>query len=158
MILVPLSHRAHSFKSAGKYAMVDECDWQFVQFWNWSLSTGYAFNSMTGVFMHAFLMSPEIGQQIDHVNGDKLDNRRSNLRFCNSSQNQMNRRGNSDNASGYKGVHFDKGCINPWTARIKIGDSYVRLGHYETKEEAAQAYNEAAINNYGPWARINVIR
>lgn len=158
MKLVPLHHREDSVKSHGRFAMVDDEDWEFVQFFNWSLTGGYAVNCMTRIMLHVFLMSPEPGFHVDHWNGDKLDNRRSNLRIATVSQNSMNRRSDSYGKSGYKGVHFDKGCINPWTARIKIGDSYVRLGHYETKEEAAQAYNEAAINNYGPWARINVIR
>jgi hypothetical protein len=158
MIHISLHHYKSAVKSLGKFAVIDDEDYESVSFFNWSFSGGYAFNVMTGIHLHSFLMNPPPGLHVDHINGDRLDNRRENLRIATTAQNQMNKRSDSNNLSGYKGVQFDKGCIKPWAARIQVDGSYLRLGNFYTKEEAALTYNEAAIKHYGPWARLNNVR
>lgn len=90
--------------------------------------------------------------ELDHVNGDKADNRFVNLREATKSQNGQNRGPQKNNRSGFKGVSWgtrDK----KWVARIKIGKKYVSLGAFDTAIAAAAAYKVAAILHHGPFAR-----
>ncbi len=78
--------------------------------------------------------------QVDHINGDRIDNRPSNLRLCSHTQNCLNSVVMSRNKSGIKGVHFEAACKNrPWRAQYRCK----RLGQFATKEEAAQAVADA---------------
>lgn len=94
------------------------------------------------------------GKEIDHINGDTLDNRFFNLRLVNSSQNKGNSSIRSDNKSGYKGVGWHK-QNSKW--RAYIGTDAKSLGLYDTEEEAALAYNIAAIQKWGPYAKLNTL-
>ena len=88
--------------------------------------------------------------EVDHVNGNGLDNRRENLRSSTRSENQRNR-GVVAGISKFKGVNFDNG----WRARIALGDQRLHLGRFQTEEEAALAYDEAALKHFGEFARCN---
>lgn len=93
--------------------------------------------------------------EIDHINGDPLDNRLSNLRLATGSENGQNRRRSRRNTSGIKGVHFFKPS-GKW--RAAINDRYRRrkhLGLFDTKEQAAEAYRLAAIRLFGAFAKID---
>jgi hypothetical protein len=84
-----------------------------------------------------------------------LDNRKSNLRECTHAQNAANRNVKKDKVLGrYKGT---KKVDSKWGAKINVKGSSIWLGRYNTEEEAAMAYNEAAIKYYGEFARLNVI-
>ena len=89
---------------------------------------------------------------VDHRNGDGLDNRRQNLRPANDSKNQMNARMRSDNPSGFKGVCADR---HRWMARIQLDGRRTYLGYFATPQEAARAYDEAALSLFGEFARFN---
>lgn len=110
-----------------------------------------------GVSLHEFLLGKVKGLQIDHIDGNTLNNCRSNLRHVNPSQNCMNRgKIRRACASAYKGVTNRK-CrkSSPWQARIQVGDKRVLLGFFDTQERAARAYDVAAMQYFGPFARLN---
>lgn len=101
-------------------------------------------------------MRPVKGESVDHINGDGLDNRRSNLRVCSHAENRRNSKkvsGRRKLASHYKGVsHPSK---NRWTASITVMWKTLHIGSFKTEIEAARAYDEAARNHHGVFARLN---
>lgn len=92
--------------------------------------------------------------EIDHINGDRLDNRLDNLREVSKRQNAMNRHA-AFGSSQFKGVKKRAG--GRWQANIKVADKYVYLGTYASEAEAALAYNIAASAHYGDYARLNAV-
>lgn len=96
---------------------------------------------------------------VDHINGDGLDNQRANLRPVTSAQNAMNRQVRSDSLSGLKGVRRrrqrDGRWSNRWHAHIHTGGRRVFLGSFPSPEEAARAYDAAALKYFGEYARPN---
>lgn len=90
--------------------------------------------------------------EVDHKNGNGLDNRKCNLRIATSSQNKANTKIRRDNTSGFKGVIWHK-ASNKWMARV--ADKY--LGLFRSKYEAAKAYNQKAKEMFGEFARLNEI-
>jgi hypothetical protein len=104
--------------------------------------------------MHRRILNAADGLYVDHANGDGLDNRRANLRLATNSQNQANRHRLSLNTSGYRGVCWNSGC-RKWQAGIKkMGRSY-HLGLYDTPQVEALAYDRAAREMFGQYARLN---
>lgn len=106
--------------------------------------------------LHKLIMNAPPELVVDHVDGNKLDNRRQNLRVCTSSQNTFNQCVRANNTSGYKGVHWKK-QNKIWVAYIHKNNQRIHLGHFGTAELAAEAYNEAAIKYHGEFARLNKI-
>jgi hypothetical protein len=102
------------------------------------------------VYMHRQIMGEPEGLLVDHIDRDGLNNRRSNLRTCDSEGNARNRSRRRDNTTGFKGVYRGKDCIG-WIAKIQ--DTY--LGMYPTAEEAARAYDTAAVRTFGEFASLN---
>jgi len=105
-------------------------------------------------YFHRFLFTGTV----DHINGSGLDNRRINLRQCTSAQNHYNLKIDRRNKTGYKGVYFKKnrhGNNRRPVAAIQVKGKKVHLGYYKTVQEAARAYNEAAIKYFGEFARLN---
>jgi hypothetical protein len=96
--------------------------------------------------MHKVILEAPTGKVVDHINGDKLDNRRVNLRVVTQSQNSMNRRPYENTKSGYKGVTFSHGR---WQARIGSNGIRKTLGYFKTAREAAEAYAIAAKDIQG---------
>ena len=97
--------------------------------------------------------------EIDHVNRNKLDNRRSNLRICTRQQNGKNRSLSSNNKSGYHGVHFanTEKRVKRWVASTRVDGKKKIIGRYYTVQEAATAYNIAAKKYHGEFATQNTI-
>lgn len=95
-------------------------------------------------------MNPPEGLVVDHINGNKLDNRRSNLRICTQSQNLNGRNTNK----GYIGVSWDK-FRGKWKANIGKDYQKIFLGRFDTAEEAARVYDEKAVELFGEFARLN---
>lgn len=132
MKLIPLTQ--------GKSAVVDDSDFDWLSKYNWQLSSGgYARTGVESHYMHRVILGAPKNREIDHINHDKLDNRRENLRFVTRSENNHNVGMRKDNTSGYKGVNFFK-SRNSWVARIQIEGKRFFLGSFKTREEAIMAY------------------
>jgi hypothetical protein len=91
-------------------------------------------------------------EQIDHINGDRSDNRISNLREATLSQNASNRKRRADNACGFKGVY--RSARGRFEARMRVNGQLKYLGHFNTAEEAHAAYCAAAYKLHGEFARV----
>jgi hypothetical protein len=150
--------------TGGKFALIDASDLPLVSRYKWYVdSWGYARGTRpstttksgyTTILMHRLVINAKSGEQIDHVNGNPLNNRRCNLRKCTNAQNQMNRRKSSGRLSIFKGVTYHKGC-EKWQAQIKTNQRSVYLGLFKNEADAALAYNEKAIEVFGEYARLN---
>lgn len=139
----------------GRKCLVDEEDHKLLAGYKWCVtSTGYVHNRALGRIHRAIMRAPK-GSIVDHINGNKLDNRRCNLRFATKSQNNMNchvARGVSE----FKGVVWAKRKNGGmWRARIVVGGKAIHLGSYKTDVEAAKAYNNAALKYFGEFAKPN---
>lgn len=144
-----------------RVTMVDDEDFEMVSKSKWHCNGGYAVRTHEGtkLRLHRFLLGfvPGDGIQVDHINGDRLDNRRVNLRVCSNAENMRNRGKNVNNTSGFKGVVLmtDKSLKKPWQAQIMTDGKYRYLGVFATKEAAALAYNTAARELHGEFAKLN---
>jgi hypothetical protein len=144
----------------GKYAIVDADDYARVNRHKWCLSrTGnqlYAQRRCRGktIRMHQLIMNPPRGMVVDHIDGNGLNNRRSNLRICTRLENTRNRRRNPSTATGFKGVWRDKKTGKYW-AQIQLSRRPTRLGSFATAVEAARAYDRKAIELFGEFACLN---
>ncbi len=94
--------------------------------------------------------------QVDHRNRIRDDNRWSNLRLATNSQNQINGPAYKTNTSGYKGVYWSK-CWKRWFSQINFNKKQIFLGYHSTKTDAAIAYNKAALEYHGEFAKLNEI-
>ncbi len=104
------------------------------------------------VAMHRLIIDAPPHREVDHWDGDKLNNCKANLRVVTNRQNQMNRRVSRANANGFKGVTHDRG---KWNAKISDEGRRVHIGRYATADEAAMAYDTAARRLFGVYARLN---
>ncbi len=148
----------------GGVAVVDDADYEALAQFRWQRSAqGYAHRYRrqrpakgVSILMHRVVLDAPSDRDVDHINHDGLDNRRGNLRLCTPSQNLANRaRQKNNTVSIYKGVSFDvRWPKKPWYARC----CRKWLGRFLTQEEAAQAYNDAAVRQYGEFAYLNVIQ
>ena len=92
-------------------------------------------------------------QNIDHINGDTLDNRIANLRPCNQQQNNGNQRRAKNNTSGFRGVSF-KADRGKWKAYIVVGNKQRHLGYFSSAEAASEAFKAEAVKVFGEFARL----
>jgi hypothetical protein len=143
-----------------RFAIVDADDFDRLSQYSWHLNGGYAFRDILGskpkksILMHREVLSVSKDMEIDHINGNKLDNRKSNLRATTHAQNQWNRGKQKNNTSGFKGV-FWKDDHKKWLARIGVNKKMISLGYYSDSQEASRAYDDAAVRYHGRYARLN---
>lgn len=141
----------------GKFAIIDDEDAERVNQFTWFFGPqGYAArqgerdgDKRTLIHLHRVIMNAPATMQVDHINGDTLDNRKSNLRLCTHAENVINRPGRPGE-SKYKGVSLDK-RRGRWYAR----HAKQHIGSFATEEEAAQAYDEFVKDKYGEFAWLN---
>lgn len=133
-------------------ALVDLEDVDIVKDYKWTLdnSVGYVLTGIKGttnkVSLHRLIMNPDDNMVVDHINHNKLDNRKSNLRICTQQQNNINTSLKKTNTSGITGVSWDK-SRNKWVAHIKGK----QLGRFNTKEEAIEARKQAELEYFGEY-------
>lgn len=146
----------------GQIAFVDDKDFESISSLHWYLHNGYAKNDRQSnnkrirTSMHRMVMGENAGKYTDHINGNKLDNRRENLRICTNAQNMRNIAPKKQNSSGFKGVTWQKDCSR-WKAQIKVNYKNIHIGIFKIKEDAARAYNEAAKKYFGDFAWLNIV-
>ena len=108
----------------------------------------------TTVLLHRWIMEAPADCVVDHINGNILDNRKVNLQLCTQSQNIVKAKLRNTNTSGYRGVSKNgKG----WKAKLVVSGQDKNLGTFKTKEDAARAYNKAALEYFGSFAQLNEV-
>lgn len=125
----------------GKFALVDDEDFDFLSQWKWRISgSGYAISGSKSkrVFMHRVINNTPEGYDTDHINRDKLDNRRENLRTATKMLNGRNRGENKNNTSGHKGISWDK-RVESWAVYIWKDYKKIHLGRFKILVEAIKA-------------------
>ena len=149
----------------GQEIIIDDEDWEKVKDYTWhadkirnilyARTSTYDGVKQTWITMHRLLMGNPIGMVIDHIDGNGLNNQKSNLRICTNQQNCANSR-KRHGASQYKGIcwHND---TKKWSAHICSHWHQSFLGYYENEIDAAVAYNIAAKRLFGEFANLNVI-
>jgi hypothetical protein len=148
--------------SRGMVCIVDDDDYEVVSARRWHAAPCrgkfYARRGGPGgkhILMHRELMGFPVGMDIDHANGDTLDNRRSNLRIATRSQNSANSM-KRIGATGFKGVtKFFRPLKKQYVAQIRCGGSTKNLGYFETAEEAGRVYDRHAYEYWGEFASLN---
>lgn len=148
--------------SQGKFALVDDADYDWLSQWKWYTSYyGYAVRSVWRdgdnqglVFMHRQILDAPEGMYVDHMDGDKLNNVRPNIRLATNAQNLCNRGPNKNNTSGFKGVSWNKRS-GKWRSQIWKDGVTHHLGLFADLREAASAYDKAALELHGEFAQTN---
>lgn len=105
-------------------------------------------------YMHRILLDAPKNRQVDHRDGDGLNNRRYNIRVCTITQNRQNTRNQENTKTGFKGVCFHR-PTNSYGARIHVNHKKISLQYHPTAEAAARAYDAAALKYFGEFARLN---
>lgn len=167
----------------GKVSLIDDEDFEKVSKFHWAFDGRYARSvfkrpsakrkrdprGQTNIYLHRFILGlydenfnsiPRSRKEVDHINRNKLDNRKENLRLITSSQNKVNqpKRNIKKATSVFKGVSFYKsGNYTAWAAKITAKDKYINLGYYDTEKDAARAYNAAAKLIHGEYVILNTL-
>lgn len=154
-------------KYPNKICLVDDENYEWLNQWKWTAAkkryTFYAVRKVVLsdgksklIFMHRLILGLENGDKIktDHKNHNGLDNQIDNIRKCTNQQNLYNMNSNKNSRSIYKGIYWHKQNHN-WCAHIKVDGKSKHIGCYDSEEEAAKAYDDAARKYYGDFANFN---
>lgn len=149
--LIPLSGK----HGQGKFAIVDAADYDELSKHSWSIQgKGYIGSSIGS--LHRVIMKTPAGMDTDHINGNRLDNRRCNLRIATRSQNNANNHNQrTGTSSKYRGVCLDWRS-GKWLAQITHEKRNIRIGIFDIEEDAARARDGAAIALHGEFASLVV--
>lgn len=150
----------------GYKVLIDDEDYNKINNHNWSIEKHalkkgkqyfrYFENTIkTTITLHRLVMKCALhdNKEVDHISGDTLDNRKQNLRICTHTQNMQNVKRRINNRTGYKGVDYKKDH-KKYEARINVNKKCIRLGYYNTPEEAHDAYCEASKKYHGEFGRV----
>jgi hypothetical protein len=151
--------------SIGKFeVIISACDVEKIRAHSWHKtgnpkSGGPYFSYTTSrpehkeIRLHRFIVDCPPEFHVDHINGNTLDNRRSNLRICTQEENKRNRRKSSNSSSGYKGVFWDN-HYKKWGSSIQVNHKRIYLGRFDNPEKAYEAYVAASKKYHGEFGRI----
>lgn len=152
--------------TTGEVVLVDDEDLERVSSIRWCpqrrkkggrIEYAQGWNGNRSITMHRFILCAKPGETIDHINGNGLDNRRSNLRFVTQQQNSLNRKSVKGTTSKFRGVCRTKGH-HFWEATIYLNGERIRLGWFRDETDAAMAYDDMARQLFGEFARLNFPR
>ena len=140
----------------GKIAIVDDDDYGELIKYKWCLSgSGYAIRQSPRnhyarhlIHMHREINKTPVNMFTDHINHNRLDNRKENLRTVTTSQNHMNKSPQTNNTSGFRGSFWHKKS-KKWRSQIRIDKKYIHIAYFDTAREAAQAYESVAQQLFG---------
>jgi hypothetical protein len=144
------------------FAIVDAVDFGWITKFRWCVhrsNDGHRWYAVTRannriVLMHRMIIGAPAGVDVDHANGNGLDNRRTNLRICTRTENLRNMRPRGG-SSRFKGVYWNK-RDEVWRAYIDVNKRRLSLGSYHHEFDAARAYDSAALKHFGAFARLNL--
>lgn len=146
------------------FTLVDDEDFEQLNKWRWHTDNkGYVCRRVRAdgkklvVYMHREIMLTPDNLVTDHINGIVTDNRKHNLRICTDGENKRNRGKTKANPTEYKGAYWQT-QIKRWYSRIQLDGKSTYLGTFNTAKEAAQAYNQAAVEYHGKFAKLNIIK
>jgi hypothetical protein len=140
----------------GLYAYVDAADYEWLSQWAWHVIGGYAgrYEKDRKIYIHREIVQPRKGLVVDHINRNKMDNTRLNLRACTPDENARNRAKRVASVSQYKGVGYRK-RNKKWFAEIAIAGEHIWLGFCDSEIDAARTYDRAAVEHFGEFANLN---
>ncbi len=152
----------------GQHALVDDADFESLSKFKWlakkcrhkiginfyAIRWIYCDGKRLTVWMHRQIIGVEEKFRTDHINGDGLDNQRSNLRPATATENSRNQRKRVGTSSRYKGVSWNREK-RKWHCRIGVTKQIVQLGYFEKEEAAALAYDQSAVRHFGEFALTN---
>jgi len=150
--LVPLTQ--------GKLAVIDLNDVELISQSNWHFEGAYGVRLIyregkcRAIYIHRTINNTPDGFETDHINGNKLDNRKGNLRTVTAKQNQHNQMPRKGCSSRYKGVSWASGAM-VWKACIKINGKNKHIGNFDCEFDAGKAYDVFAVKEYGEYASLN---
>lgn len=155
--------------ASGRRATVDDDDFTQLAAHRWhvwvrrrpnQLEHCYAATVVNGkaISMHRLLLGAPHNYEVDHRDGNGLNNQRSNLRLCSRQENTRNQRLSLRSKSGFKGVTMQRkraAYAKPWNAYIEVNKRTIHLGYFSEPQAAAAAYDEAALRHFGEFAKTN---
>lgn len=146
--------------------LIDSEDYELISKYKWHVHKWryvfyvQAWTNINGkgktLLMHKLILGAKRKEIVDHIDGNGLNNQKTNLRICTNTQNCWNQRIAKNNTTGFKGVTFVK-ATKRYRARIRVNSKLILVGDFKTAQEAGEAYNWAALNHYGDFARLNPI-
>jgi hypothetical protein len=154
---IPLTKGLVALVDLDDYGRMSQFRWQA----NISKDTAYAIGTVSyhghrsDVRMHRLILNAGPDQKVDHINGNGLDNRKANLRLCSHMQNIWNTTSRTG-TSQYKGVSWDI-SKRIWQATIRYNNKQYHLGRFRDERDAAAAYNKAASQYFGEFAKVNIL-
>ncbi len=150
--------------SQNKYALIDNEDYDRINQWSWYYHTGYARRCIypygrgktITLFLHRIVFNRKKwrgDEEVDHINGNTLDNRKKNLRICSRAENMMNQKNlHKKSYSGIRGIHWDKN-YQKWSVHIKIGGIQKYFGSFETIQQARKVHKKEVVGLFGKFSR-----
>lgn len=140
----------------GKEVLVDDEDFEYLSEFDWGMAKDYPRTTIqnTSYYLHKMVMGVSSDSLVDHVDGNTLNNQKSNLRKCSKLENSRNRKLSKRNKSGYKGVTWYS-RNEKWRASISVNNKVLWLGLFVNPVDAAIAYDLAAKRYYGEFAKTN---
>lgn len=138
--------------------IIDDEDYDKIKNYRWNANydnhkNSFRIKTASGLRLHRIIMNAKNGEYVDHIDGNILNNRKSNLRICTLAENNRNKsKSNKKMTSKYKGVTFQSG---KYRVRIRYNNKYLSIGMFDTQDKAAIAYNIAALKYYGEFAKLN---